>query len=155
MTLTEYRIRSGINLKKLAELSDCSYTFLKEIARGAKKPSLELALKIEKATDGLVGHENWYQSLEDAGMSIDQAAINFFQAIFRLGAQIFGHPRFIFRVEVTIGSGQEDSENAKILNKVIQDSLTLANESIRPLMRDEQLTHGSLISMSIEETSLQ
>lgn len=129
---------------------------MKEIARGAKKPSLELAIEIEKITEGHVQRENWY-FLDDAEINLDQASINFFQAIFRTAAEIFGHPRFIFRVDVEVGTNRQDAEHINALNQIIQKSLSLANEAVRPLTIEDTLTVAdrTVQPVTIEGTTLQ
>jgi DNA-binding XRE family transcriptional regulator len=61
MRLPEYRKRFRVLYKELAQKCDCTPEMISLIATEKTRPSLDLAFKIEKATDGWVSHENWYR----------------------------------------------------------------------------------------------
>jgi transcriptional regulator with XRE-family HTH domain len=56
-TLTEYLGKSGITQRQLALKSGVSASYLNEIVRQLKSPSLSTALRIQKATGGEVDIE--------------------------------------------------------------------------------------------------
>jgi len=62
MDLFEYRNRFRVTYSAIAEQCGCGVPTISRIASGSLSPSFELALKIELATDGHVGRENWYPS---------------------------------------------------------------------------------------------
>jgi transcriptional regulator with XRE-family HTH domain len=153
MNLQEYRKTYGVTYSHIAKECNVGVPTISNVANGVMQPSFELAIAIEKATKGYVGRENWYPS-DDSEINLDQATINFFQAVFRAGAVRFGHPRFLFRVEVTFGSNHpKDAENIQILNQEIQRALDLGNEAVRHLTDEDQLTPDPIIS--VERTTAQ
>jgi DNA-binding XRE family transcriptional regulator len=60
MKLPEYKKRFGVQYKYIAKRCNCTPEAISMIATGKMRPSFKLAVKIEKATDGRVSHENWY-----------------------------------------------------------------------------------------------
>jgi hypothetical protein len=60
MTIKEYLAEKEMTYAALAALCGCSAPRLVQIAVDGKRPSWELTLRIEKATKGWVGRENWY-----------------------------------------------------------------------------------------------
>jgi hypothetical protein len=59
MTLDEYRRTTGVTYAHIAKQCDVSTSAISQIACGGM-PRFDLAVKIEKATHGLVGRENWF-----------------------------------------------------------------------------------------------
>jgi transcriptional regulator with XRE-family HTH domain len=59
MSIDEYLSAHGLTLRYFSRLCGCTPSRLTQIKRGAR-PSWELALRIEEATGGLVGREQWY-----------------------------------------------------------------------------------------------
>ena len=57
MTLDEYLRSQEINMKNMAKQLDVAYVYLSEIRRKIRRPSLELANKIELMTGGQVTTE--------------------------------------------------------------------------------------------------
>src|SRR5689334_22834886 len=83
MTLKEYRAAYGVKYAKIAALCGCTTARIIQIANDyphGGKPSLELALLIEAATDGHVDHENWYPSMTSEERLRD-AAVEFKAAL--------------------------------------------------------------------------
>jgi DNA-binding transcriptional regulator YdaS (Cro superfamily) len=60
MTLFEYRRVYGISYARIGKWCGVSPASISQIAAGIQKPTFDLALKIEHATDGRVLRDNWY-----------------------------------------------------------------------------------------------
>lgn len=58
-TLSEYQSSSGLTQRALAERLKISKSFLNEILRGEKAPSVSTAIRIAEATDGAVPITSW------------------------------------------------------------------------------------------------
>ena len=54
MTLTDYLSKSALSATEFAGLIGCEPSTITRLCRGERGPSLELALKIEAATNGSV-----------------------------------------------------------------------------------------------------
>jgi predicted XRE-type DNA-binding protein len=59
MSLTEYLAQSGTSQKTFAEQVGVDQSVVSRLARRDIRPSLELAFKIERATDGQVPAAGW------------------------------------------------------------------------------------------------
>jgi hypothetical protein len=64
---------------------------------------------------------------------LEQASINYFRAILRTGTDILGHSDFMFKIDCTIGSKQEDAERAELIGVRIQKALDVAKQHAKPL----------------------
>lgn len=62
MTLKEYHTTTGVTYAHIARLCGVSGAAVSQIANGYVTPTFGLAVKIEKATGGHVGRDNWYPS---------------------------------------------------------------------------------------------
>jgi len=61
MKLPEYKDKFKVLYKDIARQCGCTPEMISLIATEQKRPSFELAIKIEEATNRWVSHENWYQ----------------------------------------------------------------------------------------------
>lgn len=59
MTLAEYILSTGSNATAFAERAGCAVSTITRILGGERLPSLELALRIERLTDGQVKPANF------------------------------------------------------------------------------------------------
>ena len=62
MTLKEWLKKTGRKQLWLAAQADVSVTTIHRIVNGKTRPSLDLAQKIERITDGAVGLHDWPQA---------------------------------------------------------------------------------------------
>lgn len=60
MTLTEYRESFGVSFAFIARACGVSSNAIGQVSSGKLKPSFDLAVKIENATQGRVARDNWY-----------------------------------------------------------------------------------------------
>jgi hypothetical protein len=60
MTLAEYKAQFGVSYRHISRVCDCHPKYMERIGRGEIKPSFDLAVKIEHATNGHVPRDNWY-----------------------------------------------------------------------------------------------
>lgn len=61
-----FRDRQGLTLAQLGALWGCSRSMAQAICLGARRPGLDLAARIEVATDGLIACREWAEPLEAA-----------------------------------------------------------------------------------------
>jgi DNA-binding transcriptional regulator YdaS (Cro superfamily) len=61
MDLSTYKRTTGTTYSHIARICGVTSAMISQVAAGSH-PSFELALKIEKATNGSVGRENWFPS---------------------------------------------------------------------------------------------
>lgn len=59
MDLCTYLSTTGTKQTQLAEVLGVSRSYLSQLVGGTKSPSLELAVRIERATDGAVPVASW------------------------------------------------------------------------------------------------
>lgn len=64
MDLAAYKRQFGVSYSHLGRLCGCTAAMVSLIASNNAKPAFELAVKIEAATKGYVGRENWYPPRE-------------------------------------------------------------------------------------------
>lgn len=64
MTLSEYLKVAGITQETFAQLLDCKQATVSRLASGVSTPTLELAWRIEKATDRAVTLYSWIDPRE-------------------------------------------------------------------------------------------
>lgn len=57
--LREFRREAGISASKLAWMSDLSSTYIYDLEKGRKSPSLEVAWRLAKTLGGLLGRDVW------------------------------------------------------------------------------------------------
>jgi transcriptional regulator with XRE-family HTH domain len=67
MLLKEYLKKEGMTYKEFAERLGIHIHSLKNIAYGARRPSLALSLKIEDETKGLVTSRELYNEFQQGG----------------------------------------------------------------------------------------
>lgn len=60
MQLKEYLSNNEITKSAFARDIPCHYTYIIKIIKGEKKPSYEMARRIEQITNGQVKRTNWY-----------------------------------------------------------------------------------------------
>lgn len=66
MTLDEYMTRNEVSATKMAGLSGCSVGYVGRLRRGERRPSMDVAERIEAATAGLVPVSSWTSRKEAA-----------------------------------------------------------------------------------------
>jgi hypothetical protein len=71
---------------------------------------------------------------------LEMISIDYFKEILAIGREVLGHPDFVFKIDVTIGSKPKDSELAKIIGERIQDALDTAKSVARPEITIEGTT---------------
>jgi hypothetical protein len=64
---------------------------------------------------------------------LEQASTAFFKAILKTGAEILGHPEFMFKIDCSIGSKPEDFDRAKLIGMRVQEALDVAKEASKPV----------------------
>lgn len=62
--LTEYRAENGINQRAFSEMVGVHKSIISKIESGVAKPGLDLAARIERATDGQVKAISWLKETE-------------------------------------------------------------------------------------------
>lgn len=60
MTLSDYQKQFGVSYSHIARHCGCTQSAISQIANGSLKPSYNLAILIETATNGHVSRENWF-----------------------------------------------------------------------------------------------
>jgi hypothetical protein len=70
VTLEQYKKQFKVSFSSIARQCDYSVSYFHGVATGKRRPNFDLALKIERATNGHVGRENWYTARSDASIKI-------------------------------------------------------------------------------------
>lgn len=63
--LSQYLTKNKIRQEDFAELVETTQATISRLANGSKSPSAQLALRIQRATDGAVPFECWFDDAAD------------------------------------------------------------------------------------------
>jgi hypothetical protein len=64
---------------------------------------------------------------------LERISIAYFKEILSVGSKILGHPDFVFKIDIAVGSRPDDAERAKLIGARIQNALDVAKVQARPL----------------------